>query len=303
MKKLIVFVGLFFATMTGLKAQDFLVSLDKDTILIGDHITLKMELYLNEGESGFFPQLSDSSFLFDLIETYPMDTIEQGLQQKYLLTQFEAGRYELSNFPALILRTNGAADTIYSNSLILQVNTVSVDTSKAIKPIKQVKSLPFPWKQFMKKLSLWLIPILIILGLILWYFLRKKEIIIFKEKPKTMLDFYHEALDELQELDNQKLWQNDKVKDYYLGLSEILRAYIEGRFEILAMESTTDEIKEILSLNDSLKGKVCEILIQADLAKFAKFRPLGDENMRMMKMAKDFVRHTKPKKLIEKDDV
>jgi hypothetical protein len=240
--------------------------------------------------------------LFDLIETYPLDTIEGSIQQSILMTQFEAGRYEIGNLPAILQRSNGVLDTLVSNTLMLQVNTIEVDTAQAIKPIKKIKSLPFPWKDFIKNLALWLIPILLIVLLVLWYFLRKKDIKLFKEKPKTMLDFYHEALDQLQELENQKLWQNDKVKEYYLGLSEILREYMEGRFGIHAMESTTDEIKENLFLNDGLKDKVSEILVQADLAKFAKFRPLGDENIKMMKMAKDFVRHTKPKTLDDKED-
>jgi hypothetical protein len=285
-----------------LSAQEFSIELNKDSMLIGDHILMTMDLKLQEGENGFFPQLIDSVMIFDLIETYPIDTQGNHIKQQLLITQFDAGNYQIAGLPALIQRSNGAIDTVQSNSLILVVNTIEVDTSKAIKPIKTVKSIPFPWKPFLKKLALWLIPIFIILALIIWYFLRKKDIKIFKEKPKTMLDYYHEALDKLQELENEKLWQNEKVKDYYLGLSEILREYIEGRFGVHAMESTTDEIKEVLFLNRSLKEKVCEVLAQADLAKFAKFKPMGEENIRMMKLAKDFVRHTKPKNLEEQED-
>jgi hypothetical protein len=126
---------------------------------------------------------------------------------------------------------------------------------------------------------------------------------LFKEKPKTELDYYHEAIDKLQTLENKKLWQNDQVKEYYLGLSEILREYLEGRFGIQAMESTTDEINDTLILQDKLKLKLREVLAQADLAKFAKFKPLGDENIRLMKQAKDFVRHTKPKLKAEEEHV
>lgn len=282
--------------------QAFSIELDKDSMLIGDHFTLSMNLSLKEGEMGYFPQLVDSVMAFDKIESYPVDTSEEGLNQKILLTQFDAGLYEISQLPALVQRSDGSFDTLRSNTVMLYVGSIEVDTTQAIKPIKTVKSLPFPWKAFFKKLALWLIPILIIIALILWYVLRKKDVKLFKEKPKTMLDFYQDAIDQLQTLESKKLWQNDQVKDYYLGLSEILREYLEGRFGIQAMESTTDEINENLILQDSLKLKLKEVLSQADLAKFAKFKPLGDENIRMMKLAKDFVRHTKPKPLNQEED-
>ena len=281
------------------QAANFSVKIDKDTMLIGDHLLLSLSLQYDNGQQAFLPELVDSISVFDIIETYPSDTLNNTISKDYLLTQFNAGRYSIGGLPALIMQSNGQIDTITSNALELIVNTVEVDTTQAFKPIKPVKSLPFPWKQFFKKLGLILLPILIIIALIVLYILRKKQYKIFKEKPKTMLDYYEEAIDKLQQLENQKLWQNDKTKEYYLGLSEILRAYVEGRFGVQAMESTTDELKESLFLEDGLKKKLLEVLKQSDLAKFAKFKPLGDENIKMMKLAKDFVRHTKPKTIKE----
>ena len=302
MKKLLLHFTLVLLSFP-LFSQTFSIELDKDSILIGDHFTLNMTLELNEGEMGYFPQLVDSAMTFDSIQAYPVDTIANGIQQKIVLTQFEAGIYEISQLPALVQRSNGTLDTLKSNTAMLYVGGIDVDTTQAFKPIKTVKSISFPWKDFFKKLALWLIPILVILALIVWYILRKKNVKLFKEKPKTPLDYYHEAIDQLQTLENKKLWQNDQVKEYYLGLSEILREYLEGRFGIQAMESTTDEINDTLILQDKLKLKLREVLAQADLAKFAKFKPLGDENIRLMKQAKDFVRHTKPKLKAEEEHV
>lgn len=282
-------------------AQQFKLALDKDSMLIGDHLLMTLSVTYLKGEKAYLPQLVDSVILFDIIETYPSDTINNTITQSILMTQFNEGVYEIGQLPALILRGNGDIDTLYSNTLTLMVNTVDVDTSQAFKPIKTVKSIPFPWKEFLKKLAIYLIPILILLALIIWYFIRKKKLTLFPEKPKTMLDHYEDALDQLSKLERQKLWQKEQIKEYYLSLSEILREYLEGRFGVNAMESTTDEIKEDLFLEDGLKNKVCEILAQADLAKFAKFKPLGEENIRMMKMAKDFVKHTKPKLVKESD--
>ena len=302
MRRLVILFFFMLVTCFGtVQAQQFKLSLDKDSMLIGDHLLMTLTLTYNKGEQGYLPQLVDSVILFDLIETYPIDTLENTLSQSILMTQFNEGLYEVGQLPALIIRGNGDIDTIYSNSLSLLVNTVEVDTSQAFKPIKTVKSIPFPWKEFLKKVALILIPILLIIALIIWYYIRKKKLTLFPEKPKTMLDHYDDALDQLGKLESQKLWQNEQTKEYYLSLSEILREYLEGRFGFNAMESTTDEIKEDLFLEDGLKNKVCEVLAQADLAKFAKFKPMGEENIRMMKLAKDFVKHTKPKPIKETD--
>ncbi|MEZ4978074.1 MAG: hypothetical protein R2772_02140 [Chitinophagales bacterium] len=48
----------------------------------------------------------------------------------------------------------------------------------------------------------------------------------------------------LEELDSKKLWQNDQIKEYYLGISEILRSYLEGRFVSMLRKQLTDEIRE-----------------------------------------------------------
>jgi len=292
---------LFCFALISLKAQQIKISFDKDTILIGDHLLLNINVEANEGENIFLPEFTDTIGNFDLIEVYKADTLENTISQNILLTQFNAGNYQFGQIPALIQRKNGNVDTIVSNNIMLTVNTVEVDTTQAIKPIKTVKAIPFPWKAFFKKLALIALPILLIIALIIWYLIKKNKIDLFKEKPKTMLDHYEEALNRLNELESKKLWQNDQIKEYYLGISEVLRNYIEGRFGVQAMEKTTDEIKEELFLDKALKEKVSEILTQADLAKFAKFKPLNDENLKMMKLAKDFVTHTKPKKTIEEN--
>lgn len=292
-----IILGCFTIVFLNTYSQQIHISLDKDTMLIGDHLLLNIKVEAQEGALIYLPQFKDTIGNFDIIEIYKPDTALQTISQNILITQFNAGNYVFGQIPALVKQVDASFDTIVSNNLYLVVNTIPVDTTQAFKPIKEVKSLPFPWKEFLKQSTIILIPIILLLGLLIWYLTKKKKLFAKTVKPKSMLDFYDEAVRKLDELDRQKLWQNDQIKEYYLGISEVLRNYLEGRFGVNAMESTTDEIKADLFLEDALKNKVCEILAQADLAKFAKFKPLNDENTRMMKLAKDFVKHTKPKNL------
>lgn len=283
-------------------AQKIEISFDKDSMLIGDHLLLNISVSAQKEDRIFLPVFQDSIGSFDVIEAYKPDTGENSISQNILITQFNEGNYVFGGIPAIIQDVYDKFDTISSNDIMLYVSTLEVDTSQAIKPLKTVKSLPFPWKDFLKKWGPIIAIIILLLVLLIWYLIKRKKLFVAPEKPKTMLDFYEEAIKNLEDLDNKKLWQNDQIKEYYLGISEILRNYLEGRFGVNAMESTTDEIREELFLENSLKNKVCEILEQADLAKFAKFKPLNDENLRMMKLAKDFVKHTKPKNLETEDD-
>jgi hypothetical protein len=75
------------------------------------------------------------------------------------------------------------------------------------------------------------------------------------------------------------LWQEGKHKQYYSGLTDILRAYIAGQWGVGALEMTSDEIIEALkglTLSDKQRGGVTELLRESDLVKFAKYIPVED---------------------------
>ena len=110
------------------------------------------------------------------------------------------------------------------------------------------------------------------------------------------------AIEALEKLHNEKLWQNDKHKLYYSGLSDILRTYLDGRFEVGAMEMTTDEI--VASLRDveveqKLKMELLAVLRDADLVKFAKATPEAEENEAAFDKTLNFVEQTKPVEKVE----
>jgi predicted RND superfamily exporter protein len=113
--------------------------------------------------------------------------------------------------------------------------------------------------------------------------------------PKEAADVV--ALRKLEELNGKKLWQNEKVKDYYVDLSFIVREYISNRYQMHALEHTTDEIMSLanqsLELDDSLKKKLHQMLMLADMAKFAKQEPMPAENEEAFKHAMFFIEETK----------
>jgi hypothetical protein len=106
------------------------------------------------------------------------------------------------------------------------------------------------------------------------------------------------ALSELDKLKEEQLWQHDKVKDYYTRLTDIVRVYLEERYEVPAMEQTTQEIlAEFKGDSSEIKGKLFtglqKTLETSDLVKFAKYTPLADENHFVLVNAYTLVEETK----------
>ena len=109
------------------------------------------------------------------------------------------------------------------------------------------------------------------------------------------------AIDKLEKLKTQQLWQNGLVKIYYSELSEIIRTYIEHGLGTPAMEIPTPDIVAQLHQKGIDTVSLNELLKLADLAKFAKAMPLEVENKNSYQIALDFIYQTKPTE--EKNDL
>lgn len=277
--------------------------LDSTNILIGDHVHFTLELTSNDLKSVKWPIFADTlTSQIEIVKVNPLDTIKKGneiiVKQKFTITSFDSGFWVIPPISFYIFdRTGQITDTIQSEALLLTVRTVEVDTTAAIKPIKEPLPAPFTFKEAMPYIGIGLAAIVAILAII-WYFNKRKKaepIFRFIQKPK--IPPHELAAKLLEELRRQKLWQEGRIKEYHTQLTDIIRRYIEDRFEIMAVEMTSDEIISAFSqeiINQELKGKLSSILKLADLVKFAKLNPLPLEHDQSLINAVEFVDATKP---------
>lgn len=275
---------------------------DSTHILIGDQLKLRFEITQPRNVTVTFPVFSDTIIdKIEIIETFPKDTTwlsdkEIQILQEYLVTSFDSGFYY---FPPFDFPINGEffQDTIQSKPFFIQVFTMPIDTTKGIFDIKPPYEAPFKISEILPVITYSLLGILLVLAAIYIYLkIRKKEPIL--ARPKPHIPPHIIAFDELDKLKSEKLWQQGKVKEYYSKLTEIIRIYIEGRFNIMAMEQTSDETIHFFNknklLDDESFNELKDLLVQADFVKFAKASPLPDENDRNFQLAYNFVRRTKP---------
>jgi hypothetical protein len=282
------------------EVKGFELSINKDTILIGDQITLSVKYKFNPYLPANFPQLKDTVVPgVEFVRELPTDTVRNQniiseYVKKYIITSFDSGHYFIW-FPIIVENS----DTIMSNIVQFHVNTIPVDTlTYKMYDIKKPIIYPLTLQEILFWVFMVIIGIiLIIAAIILYRRWKNKQPLFGKAKPKIPPHII--AFKELSVVRTEKLWQQGKVKLYYTRITDIIRKYIEGRFSIPAMEKTSDEI-----LADIKKGKIDEMysfdklremFYTSDLVKFAKYQPAPDENEESFKTAFEFVTNTQPK--------
>ena len=106
-----------------------------------------------------------------------------------------------------------------------------------------------------------------------------------------------EAWDALHRLESEGLIESGRLKEFYSGLSVVLRRYIERRFDVPALDRTTTEL--LAELRDLRLGGDVYILLksvfeQADLVKFAQWAPPVDAVDADVQTVKRFISLTAP---------
>lgn len=307
--------------MQGITAQIVAVKAKLDTfaIEIGDQIWLNLSVEQEKSQKVEFPAIKDTIIEgIDVLSKSSIDTqtLENSrirVNQKFLISAFEDSVFFI---PAFAFHHSG--DTLYSNSLTLNVGPVrldsaeiaKIDTSQTFKifDIKGPINTPLTLKEFLQRFYPYILAIImiaLIVTLTIIYLKRRaknKPFIKLPEKPKEPAHVV--ALRALDNLKAKKLWQSGQEKEYYLELTDIIREYIEGRFSIATFERTSYEILENINQQKILKIALFEQLKQtltlADLAKFAKYKPLPNENDLCLKNSYHFVESTKLEQKLEK---
>ncbi len=84
------------------------------------------------------------------------------------------------------------------------------------------------------------------------------------------------ALEELDSVALERWVERGELRREYEAVTEALRRYLENRWGVPALESTTDDLRTLLrrsAVPPEVAGRVLSLLGEADLVKFAKARP------------------------------
>lgn len=307
--KRIVTLLLLAGSLSGAAAQQrpaVTARLEPDSVFIGDRFDYVIEVEKDLVQVVEFPEFRSPGGGLELVASLPVDTLEREgrhmkLRKRYRMAAFEEGRFNLGTGQVLYADKN-IIDTLHTaDSLLLRVGTFQIDsTSQSIYDLKGQKNLPFRFAEI-RSYVLWGLALLAVLlvGLygVVRYLRQRGRGLGSLFRPAPPLPPHVEAIKALETLHNQKLWQNSRYKAYYSGLSDILRHYIVRRWNIGALEMTSDEIIETMrgvELPDKARRDLSSLLRDADLVKFAKAEPDSEQNENDYLKSYYFVEETKP---------
>jgi hypothetical protein len=200
----------------------------------------------------------------------------------------------------------GSVDTVFVQEYQQVTQNQPLFTLYRIKDIKEdLYNTPFNfaefWYYFKKyfKQYWWILVVAILLAAGIIYFLmfykKNKKPIFMRVKPK--LPAHVIALEKLEQIRKEKIWSHGKVKEFHVQITDVIREYIENRFNIYAIEMTTSEILQAINdytnTKESEKLKLKQVLELADAVKFAKYRSLQNENDLSLSNSFEFVENTK----------
>ena len=295
-----------------------------DTVMIGDRVTLTIEVDADVMQHIVFPTFDFTQNLpegaeqqepsIEVIRDFAPDTIRQEgrrvrLRKRYEMAVYDEGIYKLGRAQALYLDKN-IVDTLFAErEEELFVKTFQIDsTMTTVRDLKPQMTLKLRFAEFGGYLGIALAVALLLAGviyLLVRYLHKRGKHLSDLFKPAPPVPAHIVAIEALEKLRDEKLWQNNKHKQYYSGLSDILRTYLAGRFEVGAMEMTTDEIADALrevDIEHKSKMDLLSVLRDADLVKFAKATPEAEENELAYNRAFYFVENTKPVEVVEEED-
>jgi hypothetical protein len=271
-------------------------------MMIGDQVRLTLVFSSTENITVSFPVCCDTCIEgIEIVKRSPIDTAKdengQHLTQQLTITAFDSGTFVI---PSMSFYGTDSVLLAATEPLLLAVHTLAVDTTLAIKDIKEPLSVPLTFQEILPYMFGVLLLAGVLVGVIfLIRYLRKRKspVALTREKPK--IPPHLTALEELNKLWQKKLYQSGYVKQYYSELSDIIRIYIENRWDIAAMEMVSTEIVTELSALDIPEEairKLKQTLYLSDMVKFAKATPLADESAACYQNSVDFVQTTKQEK-------
>jgi hypothetical protein len=277
-------------------------AIDSTTLFIGDQTDLHLRATCEAGEQVQLPMLDKQLISgVEIVDRTIVDTtiLSDGRVQynQYLtLTSFEDSLFYIEPLPFV-----SGEDTVWSESLMLNVvQPFEIDsTDMAITDIKGIYRAPIWWWGILR----WVLLSIAIAGVgvggyyLITYLRRRTGNINETMTPIEPLRPADEvALEKLDIIREQKIWQTGQIKEYHTQLTDVVREYIARRFDVSSTEQTSDEtlraMRPLLNNQKELYEQLRKMLTLADLVKFAKWSATPDENELSLRSAYAFVKET-----------
>jgi len=288
---------------------DLSSGVDRSAITIGDLVQYQITVRRDKNVRVFWPGMASNLGAFE-IRDYRVDDPkkENGRfveRMHYTISTFDTGKFVI---PPLKIEYAVLPDSTHhalkTEPIEIQVASLRPSLKGDIRGLKPQAELPRDWKVLLSYVAFALIAILVFAAIWLYIRYRRTGASPFM-KPAPPRPAHEVALEALRQLQAARLLEKGAVKEHFSRLSEILRAYIEGRFFIPALEMTTYELMQRFEQDNHAQvttDPIYQVLSVCDMVKFAKYTPSPDEGDNIFGQTEAFIHATRPVYQEENDD-
>ncbi len=270
---------------------------------LASDFTFKVVFAMPEGFSVRPDTSTASSQDFEAVSfTRTSEKKDGGVKRDSFDVKSRAFTLGVSTYPAIAWLLSGRGvppgTTVYTSTF-----TVEVMPLFKMKPGEDIRDIYRPFRYFPWAWLLLALAAALALGA--WLYLRSKRAgdgaADAWTDPRSP---YQRARDRLDALGRTSLAAAGRIKEYYTGLTSILRFYLSEEFGIDAVQMTTSDLaRELKSTGADIKTslKAREFLQKADLVKFARLKPedAQQDSVALAEMLMEFNRAAEKARALE----
>lgn len=273
------------------------VSASPTRVTVGDRILYTLSVVVPKGVTATLPVFGPTVGDFHIKDLGPLPIVKrkdggEEISHRYELNLYETGVKSIPPLSVVLRGEGGKAAELNAGPIAVVSESVLDKDAKDIKDIKPPLALAYvPVAPVV-----WLCVGAAVAALAVFAFRRirrKREL-----APPPPRSAHDVAYDELERLRAMDLIAKGRVKEYYVRISDIVRRYIERRFDLKAPDRTTEEFLAEAGASGLLDPRartlVGDFLMQCDMVKFARYGPTAEEIEGVYAAAKRFVDETAP---------
>lgn len=269
--------ALFLLALPVILLADTQVSISTSATMatIGDRIDLKIRVKTTERIDTV--NVSAEKPDFDIVQEDEVKKSSEGAEtvfEKHIaISFFKTGDFEVAPFTVDLLQAGQVKDSRKTNSLSITIESVLSKDDKDIKPLRDPIALRGNPFYVLKYVLVFLV--LVLVSAFIFYRLRKKDGQAELEAQPLLppLAEFEAAVDRLWA---QRLWEKGRIKEFFFGLTQVSKRFLNRVYGFNAEDLTTAETLACLMIREKellIIDHLGKVFLLADLVKFARLVP------------------------------
>lgn len=261
----------------------------------GQPLAMELAIEATGGDSFEVPDIGRSLGGFDVLSSTRQTSQADGARRatlRFTVLTLDSGEVTLPAIPVAVTRADGTRATLDAGPVTLTVTSLiggEFDPG-AMRDIKGPVTIDVGWAWWWIVAACAAGAMALLAAITLW---RNRA-----RRAARPVPAHEWAMAELDSLERDALPESGQTQPFWVRLSDIVRQYVERRFDLHAPDRTTPEFlaeaRSHASLSEEHRKLLAQFLRMADMVKFAGVRPAVDECASALDTARIFVRQTVP---------